>query len=308
MKTIDRDFQTYITIIDKFIGISSLDKEKAELIKSELKTYLNVRLKKNKWFPIDITKFSTDWYREFYRMVDGEDPYKAIKQKSNGLAQQIVANLSVDSFEEAIAAGIIGNNIDYGAEVHGKQYNLENIDKDIRMIKKLPLHVDETEIFKQKLQKAKKIVFLADNNGEAVFDKYLLDYLSKQVGKSNLYIFGKSGPMLNDVTIEDLEEIGVSQYGQIVSTGSNCFGLHKEEVSEECVRLLKEADLIVAKGQAYMEFFTEYNFTNVIHLLAVKYPIVGLAFGTLYQGYNIVMSSERYAHLGKNYFEQGGMG
>ena len=109
--------------------------------------------------------------------------------------------------------------------------------------------------------------------------------------------------MLNDVTVADLKELGFDKYGHIVSTGSNCLGLHYEDVSDECKKHLKEADLIIAKGQAYLEFFTEYNFSNVINILMVKYPIINPAFGILPSGYNVIMSSERYAQFGKNYFD-----
>ncbi len=301
MKTKDRDFASYLAIVDSFIDQSSLPQTDAALIKQELKTFITVRFKKDKWVPPEITKFCTDWYREFYRMVDGQDPYKLLKQKSNEEALKTLRFINSENLQECIAASIVGNKIDYGACLLGT-YDLNQLKHDLEHLRDFPLHVDETAIFKQKLKTAQTVLFLPDNNGEIIFDTLLLKKIKEQVGKENLFIMGKETPMLNDVTVSELSELHIDDYGQIVSSGSNCFGLHTEDVSDECKNILNQVDLIIAKGQAYMEFFTEYNFSNVIHLLTVKYPIISPAFGTLPSGYNVVMCSERYAHLGKNYF------
>ncbi len=303
MKTKDRDIQSYIAIVDSFIDQAALQGEEAELVKKELKKYITVRFSKNKWVHPEITKFCTDWYREFYRMVDGRDPYLELKKKSNEKALELLPTISTSSIRDAIAACIIGNKIDYGACLVGK-YDLEHLKNDLASIPHLPLHIDETAILQQKLKTAKKVLYLVDNNGEVIFDTLLLQEIAKTVGKEQLFIMGKETPMLNDVTIADLRELGFEKYGTIVSTGSNCFGLHTEDVSKECKQLLRETDLIIAKGQAYLEFFTEYNFPNVMNILTVKYPIVNQAFGTLPSNYNVVLSSQRYAHFGKDYFAE----
>lgn len=302
MKTKDRDVNSYIAIIDSFIDLAKLNQEESKLIKQELKTYITVRFSKNKWVHPEITKFCTDWYREFYRLVGEKDPYRELKDKSNELGQKIVSNLKIAGLKPALACGIIGNKMDYGAVlVH--QCDLSSLESEFNHLDDFQLEFDDSAILSDKLNQAKRVIFLVDNCGEILFDTFLLKEISKKVGKENLWIMGKESPMLNDATVDDLKNMGLYQYGNIVSTGSNCFGLHHEDVSEECKKLLKEADLTIAKGQAYLEFFTEYNFENVINVLIVKYPIINPAFGTLNSGCKAVISSERYAKFGKDYFE-----
>ena len=301
MKTKDRDINSYVAIIDSFIDRAAMPSKEAELIKKELHTYIQNKFSKNKWVHPEITKFCTDWYQEFYRLIGGKDHYQELKERSNEMAERVAKELNVSGWPESLACSILGNKLDYGAAlVH--QCDLEQIEKEFTNLKEFKLDVDDTALLQKKLGAAKKVLFLVDNCGEIIFDTFLLKMIAERVGKENILIMAKESPMLNDATIEDLRKWGLGKYGQIVSTGSNCFGLHTEDVSEKCKQMLKEADLIIAKGQAYMEFFTEYNFDNVINILIVKYPIVNPAFGTLPYGHKVVMASERYAMFGKKYF------
>src|SRR3990167_8886568 len=114
MKTKDRDIQSYIAIVDSFIDQAALQGEEAELVKKELKKYITVRFSKNKWVHPEITKFCTDWYREFYRIVGGKDPYQELKEKSNEMAERVAKELDVSSWHESMACSILGNKLDYG--------------------------------------------------------------------------------------------------------------------------------------------------------------------------------------------------
>ena len=253
MKTKDRDINSFIVIIDSFIDLANLNIQEKEIIKKELRTYITVRFNKNKWVHPEITKFCTDWYREFYRLVEGIDPYKDLKEKSNDKAKEIVGLLKLKNFKTCLAAGILGNQIDYGACLIGN-YDLEKMEKDFENIENCQIHIDDTSILQEKISKAKKVLFLADNNGEIIFDRLLLKKIGNIVCKENIYIFGKETPMLNDVTVADLKELGFDKYGHIVSTGSNCLGLHYEDVSDECKKHFVEVDIN-----------SEYDL-NIIHL------------------------------------------
>ena len=301
MKTKDRDINSYVAIIDSFIDQAAMPEEEAELIKKELHTYIQTKFSRNKWVHPEITKFCTDWYREFYRLIGGKDPYQELKEKSNNMAERVAKELNVSGWPESLACSILGNKLDYGAVlVH--QCELAEIEEEFQKLGELKLDIDDTAILQEKLGAAKTVLFLTDNCGEIIFDTFLLERIREKIGKENIWIMAKESSMLNDATTEDLLKWGLGEYGQIVSTGSNCFGLHTEDVSEKCKQMLKEADLIIAKGQAYLEFFTEYNFSNVINILIVKYPVVNPAFGTLPSGHRVVMASERYAMFGKKYF------
>ena len=180
-------------------------------------------------------------------------------------------------------------------------YNLEQLKADIQNVKRENFSVNQVEEMLSEIKSAKNVLYLFDNNGEMIFDTLLLDFIVKHVDKKNVFLVGKDKPMLNDVTVADLKSEKLDEFGLIVSTGSDCFGLHEEDVSDDFKKLLKSADLIIAKGQAYLEFFSEYNFTNVFHVLRVKQEIVGDELPTLTPGMNVVMKSTNYAGKGVDY-------
>ena len=299
MKTKDRPIETHTQVIGSFLEYAEIDEKEKELLRNELKRYIEDRIMKGKWCHPMITKFHTDWYREFYRLVDKEDPYKEIKEKSNEKSRIILKNLKPKDIKERIMLAIMGNKIDFGACAKGT-YDLEQIGNDIINIKNEKLFINDINKLIKGIKKAKNVFYLLDNNGEMIFDILLLEYILKYVKKENIFLVAKESPLLNDVTVEDLRKNNMDKYGNIVSTGSNCFGLHEEEISDDFKKLFKTADLIIAKGQAYLEFFSEYNFNNVIHISRIKHEIKG-NFPTLKPGMNVVMSSKRYAGKGVDY-------
>ena len=300
MKTKDRDPQSYFAIINHFMKQAQLSTEEYTLLTVELKRYLNVKLESGDYVHSMITKFCTDWYREFYRLIGNKDPYKKLKEQSNEEAQRILSTLTVSSFREALNVSLKGNTLDFGA-VLVLNPNLNALHKEFKDIRQVMLIIDDSQELEKTLTVAKSILFLPDNAGEIIFDIPLLQYLIKKVPKEKIFIAAKNSPMLNDVVYEELKELGFEKYGTLIPIGSNCFGLHEEDVSLEFKKILKHADVIIAKGQAYLEFFTEYNFENVFNIARIKYPVINQELGTLHPHQNVVLSSKRYYTSGKAY-------
>lgn len=300
MKTKDRDPKTHFAMITDFLRKSEIPEAEQKILSSEMHRYLSVKFEKDGYFHPVITKFCTDLYREFYRLSGNTDPYRQLKEASNTEAGKILFSLSFDSFQDIVKIAIKGNLLDYGA-VLSHTVDLNKLAEEAQDLQSMSLEIDDTAELDKAIQKAKNVLFLTDNAGEAVLDIPLLEYINKFVSCGNVCIAAKESPMLNDITVHELKAMNFDKYGNLISTGSNCFGLHEGEVSEELKEKLKSADLIIAKGQAYLEFFTEYNFPNVFHIATIKYPVVCAAMPVLQPKQNVVLSSKRYAENGKAY-------
>lgn len=300
MKTKDRDKESYFAIVDSFLNKAELNQNELKILSSELKRFLSIKFDRGEYIHPMITKFCTDWYREFYRLIDFKDPYKNLKDMSNQEAKKILQNIKINSFSEALKLSVKGNQLDYGA-VLVLNPDLDKMKEEFNDFSDIQFFIDDSKELHEAINRARSILFLPDNAGEIIFDIPLLQHLNTVLPREKIYIAGKESPMLNDVTFQELKDLGMEKYGTLISTGSNCFGLHEEDVPLDFKRTLKDADLIIAKGQAYLEFFTEYNFKNVFNITRVKYPVINEVLGTLQPHQNVIISSKRYANSGEPY-------
>jgi damage-control phosphatase, subfamily I len=154
------------------------------------------------------------------------------------------------------------------------------------------------------VMKARKILYIVDNSGEILFDGVLIEKIKALNPQCEIFIAGKSSPMLNDVTVDELIELGFPQRCFVVSTGSNCFGVPIDEVSDEFLKILESSDVIISKGQALLEFWIEYNCSKVFNLAFTKIPILDPVLGEIPSGKHLIIQSIRYRSAGKrSYFE-----
>ena len=173
------------------------------------------------------------------------DPYKKMKSvcTKSSMAQlpslKKIRDEANDPFEMAVRLAISGNLID--AAIKDEFFADEIINNAINCkIDKQALSNLQTDI-----KNAKWILYLADNAGETVFDRLLLELLQP---KPVFYVV-KSGPALNDATTSDAQEVGIDKYADIITTGYDSVGVIMDKSSKAFLDKLNQAPLIIAKGQ-----------------------------------------------------------
>jgi damage-control phosphatase, subfamily I len=290
MKSWRRDIRTHLEIIGRFLELAEVSESEAQTIRRELERYIKVRLQRKFWMQAEITRFHTEWYREFYRIVNVADPYARLKETSNRHACEILGTLKLETFREAVLASIVANKMDFGAVDHRED------PMPIRLsdFENISLFADDFVPLLERIQGASKILYLLDNHGEVLFDKVVLEKVKEVSPRCEIQIAAKESPMLNDVTVHEARELGLDRLGQLISTGSNCFGVPEDEVSKDFLQAVKSVDVIIAKGQAYLEFWLGYDIPNVFNLAHSKIPIVDEVIGEIPVGVNLIIGSARY--------------
>ncbi len=201
--------------------------------------------------------------------VGDHDPYRAAKDEATSEAMELYPRLkrlvaeAEDPLETAIRLSIAGNIIDFGPNL---DYDLWKV---VEKVLRQPFAIDDGVSFREMISRVKQVLFLSDNAGETVFDRVLIEIMSKPV----LYAV-KGGPILNDATREDAHAAGVDRVAQIISTGSDAPGTVIECCSEEFRRLFHRADMIIAKGQANYETLSEQG-ARTFFLLQIKCSVIG---------------------------------
>ncbi|MCS7144001.1 MAG: DUF89 domain-containing protein [Archaeoglobaceae archaeon] len=215
------------------------------------------------------THLATKLHRRVYEILGYEDPYYEVKRKANEnsakvaeIAEKIVLS-SEDPLRSAVKSAIIGNEFDFGVLGHKVAEDFE-----LHFRKKLnePLAIDHVDRIPEL---AGNLVYLTDNAGEIFFDRILMKELKKFCKRLTVVVRGK--PILNDATMEDAKMAGIEKIAdEILTNGKGAIGVILEELPEETLSRLKNADLIIAKGMANYECLSEAEFKPIAFLLIAK--------------------------------------
>ncbi len=204
--------------------------------------------------------------RRIKKLTGIEDPYKEEKKKQNEIGKKIYKILkeiisgSKNSVVDAIKISCVGNSIDLGAT------GIINIDFD-KIKKELNFELEEKKLkdFIEKLKKAKSVFFISDNAGEIMFDKVFLE----EIKDKKLYVSVKTKPIINDITIEEIDDTGIKDFAEIIETGTDSIGIMMDEVTDEFKKIFFTADMVIAKGHGNFETLVDSK-REVFFMLKAK--------------------------------------
>lgn len=210
--------------------------------------------------------------REVYRIISEisgiHDPYREIKKNCIRKALELYPYLKEkvkeadDPLLAAVRVAIAGNVIDFGAN---RDFELE---KDVEQILHQPFAVNHYSEFKKGLEKAGEILFIADNAGETVFDRVLIEEFKKPV----VYAV-REKPVINDAVEEDAVASGLDKISRIVSSGVDAPGTILNLCHSSFQELFFSADLVISKGQGNYEGLSGVE-RQVFFLLKAKCPVI----------------------------------
>ena len=196
------------------------------------------------------------------------DPYHAIKQRSIHEAQQLYPSLkkivekSENSLLTAARIAIAGNVIDFGID---KDFDIQG---DLEKILYQDFAILDFDAFEKSVRASKTILYLADNAGESVFDKLLIETINKPVIYATREV-----PVINDVTMDDAIVSGIGDVAEIISSGSSAPGIILSLCNKKFVTLFKNVDMIISKGQGNFEGLSDAD-GNIFFLLKAKCPVI----------------------------------
>lgn len=226
-------------------------------------------------FPLNSTppEMSITINKIIHQFTDSSDPYKKVKDKCNKIALKLYPELKErvrkanDPLLMAIKIAIAGNVIDFG--VPGKF----NIEKDIKSTLQQDFAILNYTKFKKVLEKTDEVLYIADNAGEVVFDRVLIE----QINKKTIYVT-RGGPVLNDATIDDALFCGIDRIAKAISSGCAAPGTIIPYCSDEFLNYYNKAKLIIAKGQGNYETLSEEK-KPIFFLLKAKCPVIARNLG-----------------------------
>ena len=183
--------------------------------------------------------------------------FAPIKRHFNALLMELMPVMlrgvheSDDPLKRAVQYAMTGNFIDFAA--------MDSVDeaqllRRIAESDRIPIAEDALSALRREVASAKRLAFIADNCGEIVMDRVLMQTLRSLNPSLEITAVVKGAPIVNDATREDAEQVRLGEVARfVVDTGCGIAGCPENRLSGACLDALNGADVLIAKGQANYE-------------------------------------------------------
>jgi damage-control phosphatase, subfamily I len=226
--------------------------------------------------PLDVTppEAGEGIYAMVREMSGNPDPFAAMKREQNDAVLEILEWLrgtvagADDPLLMAVRLAIAGNVVDPGAQA---SFDLEaSVTEAVSGERDL----DEFEAFAEDLGAASSVLVIADNSGEIVFDRVLIETMRQVRGDDlEVVVAVRSAPIINDVTEAEALYVGLGELARIISSGSQMPGTVLARSTDEFRGAFDGADLVISKGQGNWETLEDSE-REVFFLFQAKCPAV----------------------------------
>lgn len=208
------------------------------------------------------------------------DPYATLKARYNDIATALYERIkdekwlenAKDPFDMACRLAIAGNIIDFsvGLELEPKDI-LQSVEDSI----KCDIFGTGSSALQEAISNAKHIMYIADNAGEIIFDKFLLENMPMD----KITFVVKGGPIVNDATMTDAIRTGVVDLVTVIDNGHSAQGTIMKDCSEAFRVAFEKSDLVISKGQANFETLSDIKDKTIFYLLRAKCRSVAESIG-----------------------------
>lgn len=220
--------------------------------------------------------YSTTFIHRKIRQMLGKDPFREIKSEYNQVAMRLYPALKTaieknsDPLWTATRLAIAGNVIDFGL------FTSVDIEGTIFRALNNPLAVDDYILFKDAITVTDEILYLTDNSGEIVFDRLLIETMISLGKKVRVVV--KGSPVINDSTMEDAIETGLTGVCEVLDNGSDAVGTIIKWTSPLFQETFKNARFVVSKGQGNFETLVSSG-KKIFFLFQSKCDVVSKELG-----------------------------
>ena len=208
-----------------------------------------------------------------YEIIGSDDPYYEMKKRSNKVALSLLPEAerfvgeSDDTFLAAAVAAIAGNVLDFG--IRSGSMTPEKLAENFGAMLKEGLGHDDTPRIREYIKPGSRVLYFTDNCGEIVFDRLLMREIRKRGAHLTLVVKGKA--VLTDATMEDVLELGMDEEAdRVLTTGSGAIGIDLSNIPPELGEALDTCDILIAKGMANYEAFSDSDYRPIAYMMKTK--------------------------------------
>lgn len=228
------------------------------------------------YFSYNLTppEIAANIYKEIKQKSQIVDIYKHKKEESIKRAKEMIKSIkqrfkdAEDRLYFATKMAVLGNVIDYGTS---HSFDLE---KEFETIFNASFGVNHFLDLKKELFNASSIVYIGDNAGENLFDELLIEEIKEFNPKVKIYYFVRSEPIINDITLLDLDGSNMHNLCEIIESGSNAPAFLLNKATLRAKELFLSSDLIISKGMGNFEALSELDDKRIFFIFKIKCDVV----------------------------------
>jgi len=212
-------------------------------------------------------------YRMIREMSGSPDPFAEQKREQNDVVLEILPWLrdtvaaADDPLLMAVRLAIAGNVVDPGAQA---SFDLE---ESVIEATEGEGRQEHYPAFTDSLGRAGNVLLIADNCGEIVFDRVLIETMREAREGLDVTVAVRAGPIINDVTEKEARDVGIDRLARIISSGSEMPGTVLERTTDEFREAFESADLVISKGQGNWETLEDCE-REAFFMFQAKCPVV----------------------------------
>mgnify|MGYP001552157365 FL=1 len=214
-------------------------------------------------------QIAKDIYQAISDITGDLDPVALAKERATQEALKVDTSF-IETIPDAIKMAVMGNVIDFGSQ---EQFALNEM---LQTHFHQPFVLDDNATFIKELEDAKELVIIADNVGEHIFDKLLIETIKKSYDIT-VHYFVRGVPIINDVTLQEAQLL--KSCATIVDSGVETPGYDLEEANSHSKEIFDRADIVLAKGMGNFESLYRVTQRPVYYLFVVKCAVVAEAIG-----------------------------
>ena len=199
--------------------------------------------------------------------------FSGIKQHFNDLMLSLEPHMeqqirnAEDPLKRAVQYAMAGNYIDFAVVKNVSEDQLREKLDTAAGISIDPKILDD---FRSDAPRARRLVYFTDNCGEIVADKLLIKALRSINPKLTVTVIVRGKPVVNDATLEDAMQIRLSEAAHcVIGNGTGMPGNVIGIVSPEAPQEIRQADLLISKGQGNFEGLSGCGL-NIFYLFLCK--------------------------------------
>ena len=216
-------------------------------------------------------------------IIGTDDPYEQVKAEYNQLLldreQECLERIAAaeDPFQLALRYAAAGNLIDFGAK---HSFTRDDVTDLLARVPEITFSIDDSPALLDLVRGARSVMYLGDNCGEIVLDKILVEQIHREAPEAEVVYGVRGGPIINDVTVVDAEQVGMDRVARVVPSGLAVPTTVLEGSTDEFRRAFFDADVVISKGMGNFETLGDgCGRGDVFFLLMTKCEMVAEAVG-----------------------------